>query len=379
MNILFYTTDLFAGRERLMPWRTVLEVAKGMQDVGHQVVVVNGVSEQKYLATYIFQDVLIRGISKDLNELNHVTRQFKANILFVECKWRDAMKGFVPLKTLSCKKYAYFTGGLYDWHSVRLLSKLCGMRNARPYWMETLIPKLLVTRRLKQAKFNGVIGLTPLTTLAVLSTGYSSAMTILPGKDEFENLISDSSVLRKYQLEGKRFLCFTGAPAPTRGAQLLLHAVDKAWLDDLRVVFLMRKDVGSDFGAFNVAYKQMVHPERVIMVRDGLSREQLKAFFERAWYMVLPFVVVQSEVPLTFFEIMSCGTPVLTFANGGTSDYLKDGLMVVDKSMEGLIAGVTEAWKNMPLRAEKAERARRIMQDHPTWTDVTDQWMTLIV
>ena len=123
----------------------------------------------------------------------------------------------------------------------------------------------------------------------------------------------------------------------------------------------------------------MVHPERVIMVRDGLSREQLKAFFERAWYMVLPFVVVPSEVPLTFFEIMSCGTPVLTFANGGTSDYLKDGLMVVDKSMEGLIAGVTEAWKNMPLRAEKAERARRIMQDHPTWTDVTDQWMTLIV
>lgn len=379
MNILFYTTDLFAGREWLMPWRTVLEVAKGMRDAGHQVMVVNGVSELEYLMTYTFQDVLIQGISKDLNELNCVVRRFQADILFVECKWRDAVKGFAPLKTLTCKKYVYFTGGLYDWYSVRLLSKLCGVRNTRSYWMEVLTPKLLISCRLKQANFDGAIGLTPLTTLAVLSTGYSSAVTILPGKDEFENLMCDNSVLRKYQLEGKRFLCFTGAPASARGAQLLLHAVDKVQLDDLRVAFLMRKDVGSDFGVFDVAYKQMVHPERIIMVRDHLSREQLKAFFEQAWYMVLPFVVVPSEIPLTFFEIMSCGTPVLTFDNGGTSDYLKDGLIITAKSVEGLMAGVTEAWTNIPLRKEKAERARGIMQSHPTWADVTGRWMELIV
>lgn len=377
MKIIFYTTDLFKGREHLMPWRTVLEVAEGMLQYGHQVIVLNGVSDNEYLYTYIYNNVEIRGISKNLKLVANIVQKEKADAFFIECKWRDAVKGFSPLRDLTCKKYAYFTGGVYDLKSVKLLYKCSGLSSSRAYWMEVIIPKKLVVYRLKQAMFSGVIGLSDYTTKKVLKSGFPNVKTILPGKDGFETFESDTRIIQRYGLQDRRFLCFTGAPAFTRGAKLFLQAIDKAEVENICAVFLMRTDVGSDFKDFNLAYQQMKYPERVVLINEKLSREQLKAFFENAWYMVLPFIVIPSEIPLTFFEIMSCGTPVITFKNGGTSDYLNDGLFVVDKSIEGLSSGIVKAWKSEKLRLEKAKGAKQLMNGHPTWNDVTKRWMAL--
>ena len=208
--------------------------------------------------------------------------------------------------------------------------------------------------------------------------GCTNTVTILPGKDSFENLKSDNSILEKYQLKGKRFLCYTGAPAPTRGAQLLLQAIDKVNNSNIYVVFLMRTDIGSDFNTFNEAYKKMKYPNRIIIIKDHLTREQLKAFFERAWYMILPFIVVPSEIPLTFFEIMSCSTPIISFKNGGTSEYLKKGLFITEKSVKAMSEGITKIWEDDHLRAEKSKNAKQLMDNHATWEKITQQWLNLI-
>lgn len=361
-----------------MPWRTVIEVARIMQKQGHRVLIANGVGDCDHVKSYSFQEVLILSVSKNLGDLVRLTKTMEADALFVECKWRDAIRGFAPLKEVTCKKFAYFTGGVYDLRSALLLSRLWGLWNGRAYWVESLVPKLWLAKKLKQAAFDGVIGLTSLTADKAVEAACPHVTKIFPGKDSFEEIKSDGSVVQKWGLKDKRFICFTGAPAPTRGAGLLLKAADEAKVNDLRVAFLMRTDVGSDYANFDMVYKQMKHKERVVIVRDSLSREQLKAFFESAWYMALPFVVVPSEIPLTFYEIMSCGTPVLTFKNGGTSDYLKKGLLVADKSVKGLTDSLEKAWSDDALRAEKAKSAKRMMNSHPTWETVAKEWMELI-
>lgn len=374
MNILFYTSDLYHGRERLMPWRTILEIAKVMQKHGHRVIIINGVSENKHLKSYVYENVHIHSIKKDLNELAKTINSDNTDVLMIECKWRDAIKGFNTLKTVKCSKYAYFTGGIYDFKSVKLLAQRCGIKNTIPYLLESIVPKKLVIYRLKKANFDGAIGLTPLTSNVIRKSGLKNHATILPGKDNFETLKNDNTFLDKYHLSNKRFLCFTGAPAQTRGADLLLQAVDKSKINDLRVVFLMRNDVGSKFEVFNKTYAMMKHPERIIIIRENLTREQLKAFFTSAWYMVLPFIVIPSEIPLTFFEIMSCGTPILTFKNGGTSDYLNRGLEIAQKSIIGLQKGIENIWTNETLRYEKSLRAKQLMDSHPTWEKTTELW-----
>lgn len=378
MTILFYTTGLIPGRERLMPWRTVIEVAKEMQRRGHEVFIINGVATSEDTISYKYEDICIQDIRKDTDELSHIAVTLQADALFVECKWRDGIKGFKPLRNLSCRKFAYFTGGVYNLLSVRLLTILGGLSLSRPYWMEYVIPKKLICDRLKQADFDGAIGLTPYTKDKLEAHGFSRTVCILPGKDDFEKMPSDNSIVVKYNLKGKRFLCFTGAPSPTRGAQLLLQAIDKSKIEDLKVVFLMRSDVGSDFTSFNKTYNKLIHKERVVLIRERMTCVQLKAFFEQAWYVALPFIVIPSEIPLTFFEVMSCGTPILTFENGGTSRYLEEGLLIAKKNLSGLVEGLREAWSDDNLHNYKLSMAKRLMKKHPTWEDVADKWLELI-
>ena len=60
-------------------------------------------------------------------------------------------------------------------------------------------------------------------------------------------LESDNTIVNKYCSTIEQFICYTGAPAFTRGASILLKAIDKAKENNLRVVMLMRTDVCSDF------------------------------------------------------------------------------------------------------------------------------------
>lgn len=248
---------------------------------------------------------------------------------------------------------------------------------AKSYLIESIIPKSLLASKLKTIGVNETIGLTPLTT-KYCQKNHLKCINILPGKDNFELLESDNTIVNKYCSTIEQFICYTGAPAFTRGASILLKAIDKAKENNLRVVMLMRTDVGSDFTHIDNIIKKMAHPERIILIKEALTRNQLKAFFQRAWYMVLPFIVIPSEIPLTYFEIMSCNTPIISFKNGGTTTYLHDGLLLCKKSINGMVQALEYAWNNKNLRNEKAIAANNIMRNHPSWEEVGKKWKKII-
>ena len=79
---------------------------------------------------------------------------------------------------------------------------------------------------------------------------FKNVTTIYPGKDSFDEIVPDNSGLDKYDLKGRKWLLFSGAPAPTRGAEVVLEALDSVKDDGVRLVMLMRTDVGSQYKRF---------------------------------------------------------------------------------------------------------------------------------
>ena len=140
----------------------------------------------------------------------------------------------------------------------------------------------------------------------------------------------------------------------------------------------MRTDIGSQYKYFDNTIMQMRHPERIIIIRKQIDRNQLRAFFEMAWYAVLPFIVIPSEIPLTFFELLCCGTPIVTFENGGTTAFLKPALLIAQKSVKGLVKTIEKAWSDDDLRCNKHKAGLDLMADHPTWQAVGRKWELLI-
>ena len=244
--------------------------------------------------------------------------------------------------------------------------------------MEAITSKCIFAHTLKNIGVSHVIGLTDVSAKAVKRGGFKNVTTIYPGKDSFDEIVPDNSVLDKYDLKGRKWLLFSGAPAPTRGAEVLLEALDSVKDDGVRLVMLMRTDVGSQYKRFEKTLSGLKHPERVKIIKDRLTREQLRAFFGSAWYAILPFIVIPSEVPLTYFELLSCGTPVITFVNGGTTEYLKYGLLTADKSIKGLAITIEKAWSDVALRNSRSDKGKIIMNAHPTWSQVGMEWINLL-
>lgn len=52
MKVVIYTVDCFKERARLMPWRTILEVAKVMQEAGHKVAILNACNKEEDVFDY---------------------------------------------------------------------------------------------------------------------------------------------------------------------------------------------------------------------------------------------------------------------------------------------------------------------------------------
>ena len=182
-------------------------------------------------------------------------------------------------------------------------------------------------------------------------------------------------------MKKQKYVLFSGAPAPTRGSILAMKAFDKAAdrLPDTKMVMLMRRDVSSDFTAFDKAVSEIKNKDRFIISYDRVPPNQLFCFFKKAWVAMLPFLVVPSEIPLTYFEIMQWGIPILTFENGGTTDYLRKGLKIAKhRTVSSLAEAIVEICKNTEERNRLSKNAKEIMFNHPSWNETSKKWLSVL-
>ena len=70
MKVGLNTVDLFPGRERLMPFRTVIEIAKAMRMQGIKADVLNSHVASANISDYIYHGIDIRQCPRELYELS---------------------------------------------------------------------------------------------------------------------------------------------------------------------------------------------------------------------------------------------------------------------------------------------------------------------
>lgn len=380
MKIALTTVDLVQGRERLMPWRTVIEVAKYANAHGHEAEVLT-LPVQKNNVNYKFDGVKVKSAPRDFHEFANYVKVRGYEVVAYPTPWREGLKNLSAFKGIGCRKVAYFPGGSYRLENIKALGKCVGWQTAKPYLLDWLTPYHLLMGKLKHVGFDGVVAQSPYTAETCKRGSFEHVSMIVPGKDDFENLEEDNLVFERLKIKKQKYLLFSGAPAPIRGASFLLKAIDRlAEKDpDIFCLFLMRRDVGSDYSVFDNTYHAMRHQECVQIIYEKVNRNELKTVMAHARAVMLPFLLVPSEIPITFFEVLSLGTPVVTFRNGGTTDYLKDGVLSSKPGdVNGLCDNLHRIWGNEEVHRLASLRALGIMSQHPTWEDVGRLWLDVL-
>ncbi len=378
MKVGLHTVDLFPGRERLMPFRTVLEVAKVMKVHGWEADVLNSSVAENEAQDFEWKGVKVLQCPRDFSELSEWVNAQGYDVFFFAATIREGLKNLSGFQTMHCRKIAYIPSGITPkWNAMWMMCKY-GMY-AKAWMLEAFTPKGLLSKKMRKAGFSDLIGLTEYTVQQV--GGSLKSHTIYPGKDDFEDIESDDAMVERNGLKGKKFYLFTGGPAASRGGRELLQAFDifaEKNVDAL-LVFLVRQDVGGEYAALYQALDKIQNREKVLVLKDKLTREQLKAYFEEAYAVAMPFLCIPAEIPLTYYEVMSCGTPVISFANGGTTRYLKAGIKQAGHvGAANLSKAMDELWNDRNERDVLAVKALGVMSQHPIWEEVGLKWMNVI-
>ena len=378
MKVGLNTVDLFPGRERLMPFRTVIEIAKAMRMQGIKADVLNSHVASANISDYIYHGINIRQCPRELYELSKWVNTNEYDVFFFPATFREGLKNLSGLKIMKCKKIAYVPSGVTPFKNAFWLMKLYGLYG-KQWMLEAITPKTLIAKKLANVGFTDIIGLTNYTTHQCGNA--LKTHTIYAGKDDFEYITKDTSIVEKHKLQTKKFYLFTGAPGQVRGGLILLEAIDKIVKvnPDIKVVFLLRDDVGTQYDDFFRKYKSMQNKKNVLIIKETLDSMQLKAFMHAAYAVVLPFICIPAEIPLTYYEAMSIGIPIVSFPNAGSTMYLEKGIMIAkNNTINGLSEALSILWNNISLRNKLSQGSISIMAKHPTWQQVSEQWIYLL-
>ena len=371
------------GTERLMPWRTLIEVAKTLNDCKEYEVKVVSSSRTDIVFNRTYQGVEIIEIPEGKVSFNTFFDNSNFDVLYYPVSWRDGLKNLIFLKSIKAQKIAYVTGGVYSLRSVFSLFKTTNANTAKSYIFEVLTPKWIITYKLKSCGFSKIISFSNLTARALIKSGWKKENVIvaLPGKDTFNKLNSDKSILEAKKLLNKKFYLFMGAPAEARGSLQLLEAFDRfaSNNDDALLVMLMRTDNHSNYSKFEAKLETLINKNQLLIIKETLNPIDLKTYVKAARAVVLPFLIIPSEMPLTYFEVLSCGTPVVTFKNGGTYDYVKESVIACKTgSVKGLEQLMLSLWNNDKLHEKLSTNALELMNNHPEWCEANLGWKKAI-
>lgn len=378
MKVLLYTIDMIKGVERLMPWRTLIEVAK----YAPSEIEIAICSAQAPEQVREYDGVKIYSIGYGISALRKFVADGGWNVVFYPIAYRQGLKNMGELSTINARKIAYIPGGVCPLSGSMKLIQMGEVKRALPYLLDTVTPHSLIAGKLQKVGFEAIVCQAPLTANDAAKSGWNKVVTALPGNDIVSCI--DNSAEEHYNklgLRGQKYVLFSGAPAPTRGGILAMKAFDKiaARVSDTKMVMLMRRDVSSDFRAFDKAVSEIRHKDRFIINYEKVDYSQLLCFFKNAWVVMLPFVIVPSEIPLTYFEVMQFGTPVITFENGGTTDYLKKGLKIAEqRNASSLADAIVEICNNSEERNRLSECAKEIMSKHPAWNETSKKWLSVL-
>ena len=333
MRIAIFINDLTCENVHLMPWRTVVEVAIGMGKAGHKVLILSGRPRTKG-GEWLCRTVSIREVAKPRTSAERLTlldqiREENLDILYWPFAWLGARKARRFLNKLSMQIVGYVPGSRYLFRSVLRAIPSIGLGFALPYLAQSLYSTSRLVTEMKLAGVESVVTMTEFNSQTLIRGGWPKDRVAVtaPGKSPLVTPDIGSPFLQRIMKAiGKNpFFLFFGPPTPIRGVNQLLDAFPRIAMfnGDARLVCLFRADSNVNIPLVRQRIKKLGLGGRIHCIWESVTRGELAAFLNACHVVVLPFLLVPSEIPLAIIEAAGYGKPVISTGPSGTGEYVK--------------------------------------------------------
>jgi glycosyltransferase involved in cell wall biosynthesis len=441
MNLFFYTTQLKPSNAHLMPWRTILEVARIWQDAGNNVVVftwsgAGEVGEETDIAgvKVVHVDRPKKGVPLErfcntLSTHTNSSHSVHSVIYFPIAPGSDYSLMAKRVESVGIEVVWYHPGAWYGKGQVLRALSVMPFRAVLPYIIQAFYPK---RGWLKKLGSRSLITMSPYTAKKILGYGYRGrVISIYPGKgekniehrtsayantsstfadtatvdktadgsniehppspgelrrtgptlkDERDSLLGVGRSMLNVERYSPCFLFF-GPPNPIRGIFHILEAFKRVLIShpDCRLVCLFRGDANVDREIVKHRIEQLGVGEKLVAVWESVSPEELDVVLSNCYAVLKPFVLVPSEIPLAVIEAAEYGKPVIGFEGDGTGEYIERfGLVATHGSGRDLAQKMMLLLDDNAGYAACCQKALSIYEGHPSWAKVAADWLKLV-
>lgn len=380
---LIVTYGLAAHNTRLMPWRTVLEVAQGLRMRGHDVLVLS-VADRSNPPPHMDSDRVITLTRQNVGEmrraLDAALGSQPVKTVFLPVAWSGNTLMRRLLDGIGTIRIGYLPGSTFEFrHLVRVVGKM-PFRSLLPYLAQSLYPKHFFAHALAELNLRALITNSDYSTRRLATATGIPVMTIAPGRDPIEKLPlggTEPAVL----LAPAPYFLFMGPPLSIRGTYVLLDAYSRIAdeVDIPPLLCLFRSDAHLDMATLRARIEQRWAHGKIHFVWTSLPPKALQHHIQMAAAVIMPFLIVPSEIPLAVYEAAGLGKTVITTGPHGTADFVSSfGECVYPGDADGLAAAMRKVAQRIASSGDcDSARARAAFRALNDWQTVADRWGAL--
>lgn len=379
-RVLFVCHDFCAENLPLQPWRYIHELASGLVKHGFSIfLLTNGDADRESeMQAGGYKILKIDGLSpgnrKKLKEcispldVDHIVWSLTPSSI-----------AYWPLfKALQVPIWGLFNYPIYRWNELASALKHVPFRYLKQYYRNWLIPSLLISAFLNSNCFNGIFcqSLRNINRLNRLGVRKKKLHHLPPGLDHD---------VWKVQREIEDNLYFTfvyaGSIKEIRGIRLLIDAfsIAKKKNQDMRLRILARGASEAEANWVKERCRTRGCEREVDVLAGWLEHEPLKREIRESHAVILPFILVPSEMPLAVLEAMSMGKPVIGTDLDGIPEMIGDrGIVVKAGDMNSLAEAMLFLSANESSYEKMRSNCMTHMQNYPGWDQTVKNLDTIL-
>ncbi|TCK19478.1 glycosyltransferase involved in cell wall biosynthesis [Thiogranum longum] len=380
--IVFVAHGISRETIRLQPWRYLYELAVRMSNNG-RVILITDASGAEYEEAWSENLTVVSTRLLSVRRMSSLVRYI--NSLGADRVWWSVTPRSIiyyrAWKKLGCRITALITCPLYPW-ALLVRAGLSGVP-----WIELKaliqqrgIPRFMFVRLLMQPYIRRVIVQSQSNRKILVESGLEKErIDVVPVGIDPEDRKSVpgeniNEVRKQYGFGGSALVfSYMGAVRKIRGIDVLIKAFSRiaANRTDACLVVLARGADKTTVNNYREKFRSLGLEGRVKIIGGWLDREQVWAHIEACDVVVLPFVVVPSDVPIAILEALAREKPVIGTRVDGIPE-LVEGRGLVVESMDDL--QLAEAMKSIVDKTvdyqDLSRSARKFMKDYPDWDEV---------
>jgi glycosyltransferase involved in cell wall biosynthesis len=181
---------------------------------------------------------------------------------------------------------------------------------------------------------------------------------------------------KKKQTSDETIFLYTGSPKRIRGFNQILDAFSMLSREKIKLKILARGADAPEVEKIQLRLKKRGILDHTQLIGGWMSSGQLRQHISNADAVLLPFILVPSELPVTVMEVIACGTPPIVSDIDGLPEAVGDcGMVVPQADTKQLADAIARFHKDRRIREQFRSHCLERYSAMDSWEDTAKKWV----